>query len=99
MNKGELKEALHKRLEEMGFPSPTMAQTSRNVDAIFDIMSETLESGEEIAIQGFATISVIKRDARKGRNVRTGEEIMIPAKLAPRFKASKALKERVNKNI
>lgn len=96
MNKRDLKEALHARLEENGFSSPSMAQTSRNVDYLFEIISESLAKGDDVAIQGIGTLSVVNRASRKGRNVRTGEEIMIPERKAIRFKVSKTLKNRIN---
>lgn len=96
MNKKDLKEALHARLTENGFPSVSMAQTSRNVDYLFDIISETLAKGDNVAIQGIGTLSVVNRAARKGRNVLTGEEIMIPERKVIRFKVSKTLKNRIN---
>lgn len=96
MNKRDLKEALHVRLEESGFASPSMAQTSRNVDYLFEIISEALTKGNSVAIQGIGTLSVVNREPRKGRNVRTGEEIMIPERKAVRFKVSKTLKNLIN---
>lgn len=96
MNKTELKEALHARLEQEGFPSPSMAQTGRNVDYLFDIIVDTLSEKEDVAIQGVGSFTVVTRKARKARNVRTGEPIDVPEHLAVKFKPSANIKNRIN---
>lgn len=65
------------------------------VNAIIDTITETLADGEKVSIQNFGNFETRERAARKGRNPQSGEEIDIPAKTAPAFKASKALKESV----
>ena len=71
------------------------AQAHRIVEAVFDTITKTLGHGEEVAISGFGTYRVAKRAARKGRNPKTGAEIMIAASVKPKFRAGKALKEAV----
>jgi DNA-binding protein HU-beta len=71
------------------------AQAHRAVDAVFDAITTTLGHGEEVAISGFGTFRIAKRAARKGRNPKTGEEIMIAASIKPKFRAGKALKDAV----
>lgn len=66
------------------------------LDSVIDDIKNELWSGGEVAINGFGTFSVAKREARVGRNPRTGEPAPIPASKAPKFKASKALKDAVN---
>lgn len=96
MNKRELKEALHAKLEEVGFPSPSMAQTNRNVDLLFGIMEESLVKGEDIACQGFGTLRLQTRKARVGRNVHTGEALKIPEHQTVKFVPSGNLKAKLN---
>jgi DNA-binding protein HU-beta len=68
----------------------------RAVEAVFDIISETLKNGEPVTLSGFGTFTVSNRAARNGRNPRTGETIAIPASRSPRFKAGKGLKDALN---
>ena len=60
-------------------------------------VGNALAKGNRVELRDFGTFEVRERKARKGRNPQTGEEMNIPARKAPCFKASKALKERVNK--
>ena len=55
-------------------------------------VSTALKKGQKVTLVGFGTFSVSRRKARKGRNPRTGREIMIPATRSPKFSAGKALK-------
>jgi nucleoid DNA-binding protein len=66
------------------------------VDGCLDIIGETLEKGQKVELRGFGTFRVDERKARKARNPRTGEIVMVPAKKVPAFKASSDLKKRVN---
>ena len=65
------------------------------VDAIFDEIINTLADGGKVDISGFGKFEVTERSARTGINPSTKEEIVIPASKAPKFRASKALKEAV----
>ena len=69
---------------------------ARAVDGVFDSITKSLSSGEEVRMVGFGSFSVVRRKATTGRNPRTGEAIDIPASNQPKFKAGKALKESVN---
>ena len=60
-------------------------------------MSESLAGGERIEIRGFGSFQVKVREAREGRNPKTGEEVHIPAKRTPFFKVGKELKEMVDR--
>lgn len=73
----------------------TKAMSQRAVEAVFDTIVKELGRGGEVAISGFGTFRVAKRAARKGRNPKTGEEIMIAASIKPKFRPGKALKEAV----
>jgi DNA-binding protein HU-beta len=72
------------------------ASSSRAVDAVLKAITNSLHSGEAVTLTGFGTFTVSARDARMGRNPRTGEAIAISASKNPRFKAGKGLKEAVN---
>ena len=60
------------------------------------MMVETLEKSERIEIRGFGSFSLHYRPARKGRNPKTGEPVVLPEKYVPHFKPGKELRERVN---
>ena len=66
-------------------------------DGIFEEIREVLDKDDKLTVRNFGTFKTSHRSARKGRNPQTGEEIQIKASKAPVFKASKALKETVNK--
>jgi DNA-binding protein HU-beta len=59
------------------------------------MIKNALKKRDNIFLPGFGTFSVVKRKARKGRNPKTGEAIKIAARVIPKFKAAKALKEAV----
>ena len=62
-----------------------------------DVITAELEEGGEVALPGLGKLQVKSREARTGRNPKTGEEISIPAKKVPHFAAAKALKDAVDK--
>jgi len=66
------------------------------VDVIFEEISAALERGDRVELRGFGAFSVRQRDARRGRNPRTGESVEVPAKRVPFFKAGKELRMRIN---
>jgi len=66
------------------------------LNALTDIVAEELKKGEKIQLVGFGTFEVAEREARQGRNPRTGETMEIAATKAPKFKAGKALKDALN---
>lgn len=72
------------------------AAAKRFLDAFTDTVSATLKGGDKVALVGFGTFSVSARKARKGRNPQTGKEMTIKASKAPKFKAGKALKDKVS---
>ena len=65
------------------------------VEGIFEAITNALAKGEEVTIAGFGTFRVVKRAAREARNPKTGEKIQVPAKVVPKFRPAKALKEAV----
>src|SRR5690242_6393015 len=67
------------------------------VATIFDEIALALARGERVELRGFGAFTVKRRDARTGRNPRTGEAVAVNEKLVPFFKAGKELRERVNR--
>jgi integration host factor subunit beta len=67
------------------------------VSTIFDEITAALARGARVELRGFGAFTVKKRDARTGRNPRTGEAVSVNEKLVPFFKAGKELRERVNR--
>ena len=66
------------------------------VKAVTDSIVEALKNGEKVQLVGFGTFEVKTRGERKGRNPKSGEEIVIPASKHPTFTAGKAFKDAVN---
>jgi DNA-binding protein HU-beta len=71
----------------------TKKDTEKIINAFFDTVEEVLKTGNKVQLMGFGTFEVRQRQARKGRNPQTGEEINIPETVVPAFKAGKALKD------
>jgi DNA-binding protein HU-beta len=74
----------------------TKVQAKAVLDSFIDTVKKTLKKGEKIALVGFGTFSVGKRNKRTGRNPQTGAEIVIPARKVVRFKAGKEFSNFVN---
>ena len=72
------------------------ADATAHVEATVSVITNTLKNGQEVAIAGFGTFKSKRREARQGRNPRTGESIQIQASNVPSFKAGKALKDALN---
>ena len=88
MNKKDLIEAVGKAV-------CTKKEAADAVDTVLKSITNALKKGESVMLVGFGTFKVAKRGARKGRNPQTGNEIKIPAKKIPVFKAGAALKKAV----
>ena len=67
------------------------------VSTIFDTITDALVNENRVELRGFGAFSIRNRNARKGRNPRTGEKVSVEAKKLPFFKMGKGLKERLNK--
>ncbi|MDX9988467.1 MULTISPECIES: HU family DNA-binding protein [Thiothrix] len=89
MNKSELIDAVSAKA------GLTKADTDRAFKAFVEVITESMAKGETIALVGFGTFLVRERQARSGRNPRTGETISIESAKIPAFKAGKALKDAV----
>jgi DNA-binding protein HU-beta len=74
----------------------TKATARRVVDAVMEVMSQSLARNEDINLIGFGNFKTSERPSREGRNPQTGDKIHIPGGKVVRFKASKRLKERLN---
>ena len=90
MNKTELVDAIAK---ETGL---SKKDSEKAVKAFTEAVSKELKKKGKVQLVGFGTFETSKRAARKGKNPQTGAEIKIPASIAPKFKAGKALKDAVN---
>ena len=74
----------------------TKSTAAKAFETVVGSVKEALQKGDKVSIVGFGTFSVATRKARKGRNPKTGQEIKIAAKKAPKFTPGKNLKETVN---
>jgi integration host factor subunit beta len=68
----------------------------RIINTVFDKIVEALGEGDRVELRGFGAFSVKERQARDGRNPRTGESVHVEAKRVPFFKTGKELRERLN---
>jgi integration host factor subunit beta len=68
----------------------------RIVATVFEEIAAALARGERVELRGFGAFSIKKRDARIGRNPRTGESVRVSEKFVPFFKTGKELRERLN---
>jgi|SRR5690348_2460020 integration host factor subunit beta len=66
------------------------------VDTLFEAVIGALKSGDKVEIRGFGSFRTRQRNARTGRNPKTGAKVDVPAKRVPFFKPSKELRDSVN---
>jgi integration host factor subunit beta len=66
------------------------------VDTLFESVIKALRTGDKLEVRGFGSFRVRQRNARVGRNPKTGEKVEVPAKRVPYFKPSKELKDLIN---
>ena len=71
----------------------TKKMAEQIISAAFETMADTISAGEEVSIYGFGAFKITEREARMGRNPKTGESIKIAASKGVRFKATKAIKD------
>ncbi|KPB01624.1 HU family DNA-binding protein [Ahrensia marina] len=90
MNKNELAGAV---AEKAGM---TKSDATAAVEALFEVITETLKGGDDVRVLGFGNFVVQQRAATTGRNPMTGQPVDIPAKRVPKFSAGKGLKDAVN---
>lgn len=70
-----------------------------SVEHLFDLMKNTIESGEDVLISGFGKFVVKQKGARRGRNPQTAEELQLRARRIVTFKASGALRQKLNEEL
>lgn len=90
MNKTELVAAV---AEKAGL---SKKDAEKAIAAYTDVVSEELVNGGKVQLVGFGTFEVVERPEREGRNPKTKERITVAASRVPKFKAGKALKDKVN---
>ncbi|MCB4757412.1 MAG: HU family DNA-binding protein [Elusimicrobia bacterium] len=64
-------------------------EAQRIIDWLFKAMRETLRKHDKVVVQGFGSFHVVMRKPKKGRNIKTGQEVLIPARPAIKFRKSK----------
>lgn len=74
----------------------TKVDTEKAINGTMAAIASELAGGGGVTLIGFGTFSVVDKKARQGKNPRTGASIKIPAKKVPKFKAGKALVEKVH---
>ena len=74
----------------------TKTKATEVVDSIVSTVTEALKKGEKVTLVGFGTFTTSKREARKGRNPKTGAVLNIPGKTVAKFKAGSELSKSVN---
>ena len=74
----------------------TKKEAAAAVNAVLDVVAETLAQGGDVKITGFGGFEVKERAARTGRNPKTGEAVEIPASKYVAFSAGSQLKDKVN---
>lgn len=92
MTKAELVDKIHSKAG-----LPTKAQTEQALDAVIIALKDALAAGDSVSFTGFGSFKVVQRAARKGRNPRTGKDLVIPANTVAKFVPGKLLKEAVKK--
>ena len=90
MNKAELINAVSERTEI----TKTLAKDV--IETLVDVISQTLENGEKVSLIELGTFKPVTRKAKTARNPKTGATVNVPEKKTAVFKASKALKEKLN---
>ncbi len=91
MTKSELIEKISVQMPQL---SKRVAEAV--VEELFGSMIDALKQGERIEIRGFGSFEIRTRNAKMGRNPKTGDKVSIPQKKIPFFKAGKELRERVD---
>ena len=69
------------------------------VEMVFNTISSELVNGEKIVLYGFGTFNAVQRKPKIGRNICTGEPVLIPERYVPSFKPSKVLKDAIKKEV
>ena len=78
------------------YPMLYQSDIERIVNTIFDTVSESIISGSRVELRGFGSFRIRQRNARVGRNPKSGQKVDVPSKKVPFFKAGKELRELVD---
>ena len=92
-----LKSELIVKIAEL-YPHLYQRDVETIVNHLLDEIGDAMGRGDRVELRGFGTFSVKQRDARIGRNPRSGESVAVAKKNAPFFKTGKDLRERMNRN-
>jgi integration host factor subunit alpha len=92
MTKNDLAEAVRNKCNY------SKREADETVEAVLDILKDTLASGEDVKIYGFGKFSVQRKNDRLGRNPQTGEPLTITARTILTFKPSILLKQEINRD-
>ena len=85
-------------IQKLADENPHLYQrdVERIVNSIFEEITEAMARGDRVELRGFGAFSVKQRDARVGRNPRTGESVAVEEKHVPFLKTGKLLRDRLN---
>lgn len=89
MNKKELINVVAEKSEI------TKKEAALLVENVIGAIADEVAGGGKVSLVGFGTFETVKRNERKCRNLQTGEDMIVPAKMAPKFRPSKGLKDKV----
>ena len=92
MTKADIVEIIHQKI---GFGRK---ESTEIVEQVFEIIQETLESGEKIKLSGFGNFVVRQKRPRRGRNPKSGDEIVISGRKVVTFKSGNVLRKALNQD-
>jgi integration host factor subunit beta len=97
-HRGKAKMIRSELIQKISDENPHLYQrdVERIVNTIFEEIIKALSRGDRVELRGFGAFSVKKREARIGRNPRTGESVEVDEKWVPFFKTGKLLRDRLN---
>ncbi|RMH62083.1 MAG: integration host factor subunit beta [Zetaproteobacteria bacterium] len=86
-------------IEHLAATAPMITRRDAEVvvNTVLDAIGDALAAGEHVELRGFGSFSIKERQARVGRNPKTGAPVPVPAKRVPHFKPGKLLRERVDR--
>jgi len=93
MTKADIVEIIHQKI---GFGRK---ESTEIVEQVFEIIQETLESGEKVKVSGFGNFVVRQKRPRRGRNPKSGDEILISGRKVVTFKSGNVLRKALNQAI
>jgi integration host factor subunit alpha len=90
LTKAQLIDGIYRRID---LPKSRAAEV---VETLLEVAKKTLEEGEDVLISGFGKFCVKEKDARRGRNPQTGDDLTLESRRVVTFKCSRALKDKIN---